>query len=189
MKPAVLSRSSIDSTRYVRFRKQCAILNQDTPAEKLSSPWTLRDLQQAVLVSTPEPTLGPRVHVTPPTNGLGCDQRRADGDGSSSQSCMEGVQFVNGMTHAHTEIAHGASSQFSTDPAGLPEATTPQSVELRNGLRRTSAAVEAQCLPQRRLCVPRHSYITARLRPRTSPATSPVLTRPNGGCRGTCGSV
>src|ERR671933_969190 len=46
---------------------------------------------------------------------------------------MEGVQLMNGMTHAHTEIAHGASAQFSTDPAGLPEATTPQSVELRNG--------------------------------------------------------
>ena len=40
---------------------------------------------------------------------------------------------MNGMTHAHTEMAHGASAQFSTDPAGLPEATTPQSVELRNG--------------------------------------------------------
>src|SRR5919202_3060655 len=35
--------------------------------------------------------------------------------------------------HDHTEIANSATAYFATDAAGLPEATTPQVVELQDG--------------------------------------------------------
>lgn len=40
---------------------------------------------------------------------------------------------MNGMTHSHNHTVDAANAQFSTDPAGLPAATAPQTVELRDG--------------------------------------------------------
>ena len=40
---------------------------------------------------------------------------------------------MNGMTHGHNHTVDAANAQFSTDPAGLPAATAPQTVELRDG--------------------------------------------------------
>ena len=75
---------------------------------------------------------------------------------------MNEGQLMTRTGHGDTEIADSTSAYFATDAAGLPEATTPQVVELQDGdvfdLRAFSVA--------RWIGDARHTHIPSKLRGR-----------------------